>query len=103
MIAQGALEAAGRNWHLVFTSTSIHAIEDAIGAGIAIGVIDRERLKPGMQELGEEAGLPTLERCDAKLHQADKVDANARDAMAALSAMLTEQLTERGPWRHAVS
>lgn len=100
-LALRALEAAGMNWHLVFTSTSIHAIEDAIGAGIAIGVIDRERLKPGMQELGKEAGLPGLERCNAKLHQADKVDSNAREAMAELSAVLTEQLTERGPWRHA--
>jgi len=99
-LALEALEQAGMDWHVVFTSTSINAIEDAIAAGIAIGVLDRERLKPGMRELGPGEGLPPLEPGHARLHLAQKIDRNAKQAVDALTELLAEQLTERGPWRH---
>lgn len=100
-LALEALEKAGMDWHVVFTSTSINAIEDAIAAGIAIGVIDRERLKPGMRELGPDDGLPALEFGHARLHRTHKIDPNAIEAVDALADLLVEQLTDRGPWRHA--
>ncbi|TGG91786.1 LysR family transcriptional regulator [Natronospirillum operosum] len=99
-LAIEALEEADMNWHVVFTSTSINAIEDAVAAGLAIGVIDQERLKPTMRELTAEDGLPPLKPGQAGLHRAARIEPAARDAADALANLLTEQLTDRGPWRH---
>lgn len=97
-LAIEALEEVGRPWHAVFTSTSIHAVENAIEAGLAISVIDRERLTPAMVELGPEDDLPALPGCQASLHQARRIDASSRQAVEALAELLEERLFERGPW-----
>ncbi len=98
-LALETLTRAGVSWHVVFTSTSIHAIEDAVAAGLAVSVLDRERLTPGMRELGEADDLPPLQPCRASLHRAARVESSAGPAADALAALLTEQLTDRGPWR----
>ncbi|PAU75568.1 LysR substrate-binding domain-containing protein [Halomonas salipaludis] len=98
-LAVESLEAAGTAWHAVFTSTSIHAVETAVEAGLAISVIDRERLTPAMRELGAEEGLPALKPCQARLHMARHIDAASRPAVEALAALLRERLQARGPWR----
>lgn len=98
-MALEALEKAGRGWHGVFTSTSIHAIESAVEAGLAISVLDRERLTPSMRELGAEDGLPALPRGSARLHVANRIDADSGPAVKALAALLRERLYHRGPWR----
>jgi len=98
-LAIESLEAAGTAWHAVFTSTSIHAVESAVEAGLAISVIDRERVTPAMRELGDDDGLPALRPCQARLHFARRIDAASRPAVEALAALLRERLTGRGPWR----
>lgn len=100
-LATETLEEVGKHWYAVFTSTSIHAVENAIEAGLAIGVIDRERVTSSMRELGEEDGLPPLPACKAQLHIARHIDANSRQAIEALAALLRERLAGRGPWRAA--
>ncbi|WP_111414938.1 LysR family transcriptional regulator [Billgrantia lactosivorans] len=100
-LASEALERLGRPWHAVFTSTSIHAIERAVETGLAISVLDRERLTPAMRELGEAEGLPVLGRCEARLHVARLVEPGSRPAMEALADLLRERLRGRGPWRGA--
>lgn len=102
-LAAEALERLGRPWHAVFTSTSIHAIERAVERGLAISVLDRERLTPAMRELGAAEGLPGLDRCEARLHFARPVDPGSRPAAEALADLLRERLRGRGPWRSAVS
>mgnify|MGYP001627746704 CR=1 FL=1 len=98
-LATETLEKAGKPWHAVFTSTSIHAVENAVEAGLAIGVIDRERVTSSMRELGDEDGLPPLPTCQAQLHFAKRIDANSRLAVEALAVLLRERLVGRGPWR----
>lgn len=98
-LATQSLEAAGTAWHAVFTSTSIHAVETAVEAGLAISVIDRERLTPAMRELGIEEGLPPLRPCEARLHMAQHIEAASRPEVEALAALLRERLQARGPWR----
>ncbi|KAA0010834.1 LysR family transcriptional regulator [Billgrantia pellis] len=102
-LATEALERLGRSWHAVFTSTSIHAVERAVEMGLAISVLDRERLTPAMRELGSAEGLPALDRCEARLHFARHIEAESRPAVEALAAMLRERLQERGPWRGGVT
>ncbi|PXX96706.1 LysR family transcriptional regulator [Halomonas sp. LBP4] len=100
-LAVEALEAAGTPWHAVFTSTSIHAVEKAVEAGLAISVIDRERLTSAMRELGRDEGLPPLPPCEARLHVGKRIEEASRPAVEALAALLRERLHERGPWRAA--
>ncbi len=100
-VAIEALESLGRPWHAVFTSTSIHAVEKAVEMGLAVSVLDRERLTSAMRELGSEDGLPPLKRCEAKLFFARQIEVSSRPAVEALAALLRERLHERGPW-HAV-
>ncbi|SDL88404.1 DNA-binding transcriptional regulator, LysR family [Modicisalibacter muralis] len=98
-LAVESLDAIGKPWHAVFTSTSIHAVEKAIEAGLAIGVLDRQRLTPAMRELGEAEGLPALRPCEARLHFATRIERASRPAVEALAVLLRERLFERGPWR----
>ncbi|ODC04398.1 LysR family transcriptional regulator [Terasakiispira papahanaumokuakeensis] len=98
-LAIEALEGAGMSWHAVFTSTSIHAIESAIEAGLAISVIDRERMTPMMRELGSAEGLPSLRPCQAQLHLAPQIDDESSEAVEALAQLLRQRLHQRGPWR----
>lgn len=100
-LALESLDAVGKPWHAVFTSTSIHAVEKAIEAGLAIGVLDRQRLTPAMRELGEADGLPALRTCEARLHFAPRIEPASRPAVDALAALLRERLFQRGPWRGA--
>ncbi|WP_346796812.1 LysR family transcriptional regulator [Halomonas sp. Bachu 37] len=99
-LAMDALQAMGKPWHAVFTSTSIHAIEKAVEMGLAISVLDRERLTPAMRELGEAEGLPPLKPCVAKLFFARHIEPGSRAAVEALATLLREHLSVRGPWRN---
>lgn len=98
-LATESLEAAGMDWHAVFTSTSIHAIERAVESGLAVSVIDRERMTSGMRELGPADGLPILKPCSAQLHLASGIARDSRPAVEALSVLLRERLHTTGPWR----
>ncbi|GED22581.1 LysR substrate-binding domain-containing protein [Halomonas halmophila] len=87
-----ALSAIDRSWHAVFTSTSIHALETAVESGLALGILERDRLTPAMRELGEAEGLPVLKGCEAQLHYGRHVSAASWPAVEALGALLKQQL-----------
>lgn len=90
-----ALEAMGRPWHAVFTSTSIHAVETAVESGLAVSILERDRLTPTMRELAKTEGLPPLQGCKAQLHYGRHVPAASWPAVEALGEMLTQHLTWR--------
>lgn len=94
-----ALEAEERAWYAVFTSTSVHALETAVEAGLSISVLDRERLTPAMRELGPADGLPALTGGEAQLHLGKRMSAASKPAVEALAALLHERLYLRGLWR----
>ncbi|WP_192035824.1 LysR substrate-binding domain-containing protein [Halomonas sp. YLGW01] len=94
-----ALEAEGRSWYAVFTSTSVNALETAVESGLAIGVLDRERLTPAMRELGPADGLPALTGAEVRLHLGQRMSAASKPAVEALAALLHERLYQRGLWR----
>jgi DNA-binding transcriptional LysR family regulator len=94
-----ALEAEERAWYAVFTSTSVHALETAVEAGLAISVLDRERLTPAMRELGPADGLPALTGGETQLHISKRMSAASKPAVDALAALLHERLYQRGLWR----
>lgn len=100
-LAIESLESIGRPWHAVFTSTSIHAVEKAVEMGLAISVLDRERLTTAMRELGQGDGLPALKGCEARLHFGRHIEETSRPAVDAMASLLRERLGQRGPWRNA--
>lgn len=55
-----ALDDAGVAWHTVFTSPSQQGLRLAVLAGLAITVLTRDDLEPGMKLVGDEYGLPPL-------------------------------------------
>ncbi|KAA0017187.1 LysR family transcriptional regulator [Salinicola corii] len=98
-LAIEGLDSIQRPWRTVFTSTSIHAVEKAIETGMAIGVLDRERVTTAMRALDESDGLPPIRRCVARLHFAQAIDVASQPAVEALAQLLRERLHGRGPWQ----
>lgn len=69
------LDAAQRAWAPAFTTASMAAIEAAVGAGVAVGILDRSRLTPRMRELTPRDGLPALPDGTAALVESPIIDA----------------------------
>lgn len=97
-LALEALERCQRAWYPVFTSSSIHAVETAVASGLAISVLDRERVSTAMRILGEAEGLPPLSSCEAGLYFSKRINRDSRQAVDALATMLRDRLIKRGPW-----
>ncbi|ALM50993.1 LysR family transcriptional regulator [Halomonas huangheensis] len=93
-----ALEEMGREWSAVFTSTSIHTLEKAVEVGLAISILDRQRLTPAMRMLTPEDGLPALAGSEARLYFSRRVGAASWPAVEALAELLRQRLEGVGPW-----
>ena len=65
--AISALDRIGRDWEIVFTSSSIMAVQAAVIAGLGVAVLGRAAILDGMRVLGGEAGLPELGRVDVAI------------------------------------
>ncbi len=64
-----ALEAAGRRWRLVYTSTSLAGLLTAIDAGLGISLLPKRVTGPNLREI---QSLPPVEAMEIVIHQADK-------------------------------
>lgn len=58
--ALAALEQTGRQWRIVYISSSLQSIQAAISADIGIGVSGKGSVTSGMKVIQETAGLPAL-------------------------------------------
>lgn len=58
--ALDTLARMGKRWRTVLMSASMTALETAVSAGLAVGIIDRFRLGPRMRVLSAEEGFPPL-------------------------------------------
>ncbi|VVN74158.1 LysR family transcriptional regulator [Pseudomonas fluorescens] len=59
-VAVDALTRLGRRWRVVIMSAGVTALETAIEAGLAVGIVDRAQVRPGMRVLTTADGLPEL-------------------------------------------
>ena len=66
-VGTGALEGKDIPWHVVFTSQSQQGIRAAILAGLAITVLARDDVEPGMKILDGQYGLAPLSKVDFTL------------------------------------
>ena len=92
--ALAALNEAGLRWRILFSSSSIGAVEAMAASGAALTVVKAGTARPGLKLLGPEQGLPALPASEIALHQAP---GRAPAAVAALSGFLAEALAEAGP------
>ncbi len=82
--AVDALTRQGKRWRTVISSAGVIALEAAIGAGLAIGIVDRALVQAGMRVLGKEDGLPELALHEMKLMLAPGDTSAACEVMAQL-------------------
>ncbi|TFB35014.1 LysR family transcriptional regulator [Pseudomonas sp. F01002] len=59
-VAVDALTQQGRRWRAVIMSAGVTALETAIEAGLAIGIVDRAHVRQGMRVLTVADGFPEL-------------------------------------------
>ncbi|KAA0980440.1 LysR family transcriptional regulator [Pseudomonas sp. ANT_H12B] len=59
-VAVDALTQLGRRWRPVIMSAGMTALETAIEAGLAIGIVDRAQVRQGMRVLTTADGFPEL-------------------------------------------
>ena len=69
-VAVDALSVQGRRWRAVIVSAGATALETAIEAGSAVGIVDRAQLRPGMRVLSREEGFPELPLHELRLMRA---------------------------------
>lgn len=89
--ALAALDEAGLPWRILFSSTSIGAVEAVAASGAALTVVKQGTARAGLTLLGTDAGLPPLPASEIALHLAP---GRQRPAAAALSAFLAEVLRD---------
>lgn len=89
--ALAALNETGLRWRILFSSSSIGAVEAMAASGVVLTVVKAGTARPGLQLLGAEHGLPALPASEIALHLAP---GRASAAVAALSAFLAEALSD---------
>jgi len=83
-LALAGLERIGRKWKIVCVSESIGGLQAAILGGIAVGVVGKSSVLPGMRQLGRPDSFPALPKVDLILYRAGGRNNPAADAMADL-------------------
>ena len=56
-----ALDTAERRWRIVYTGPGISGLQNAVLNGLCVSALTRATMLPGMRELREDEGFPTLE------------------------------------------
>jgi len=65
-----ALAGAGRSWRILFSSSSISAVEAMAVSGAALTVVKAGTARPGLRLVGSEFDLPPLPASEIALHLA---------------------------------
>jgi DNA-binding transcriptional LysR family regulator len=76
-----ALEAAGRSWHITYTSPNIPGIQAAVSAGLGIGILPEIAILPEHTVLPEEASFPPISDTALALVGAPGVSRRLADAV----------------------
>jgi DNA-binding transcriptional LysR family regulator len=80
--ATGALNRAGRDYRIAFTSNNATAIASAVLTDLAVGFLPESALQPGMKVIVEDKGLPRLPDAQIALMRASHAYGSIYDALA---------------------
>ncbi len=75
------LDQAGRSWRIACVSESVSGLQAAVFAGMAITVLGRSALVPGMREILPDETLPALPKVDLLLYKAPAALSDAANAL----------------------
>ncbi len=64
-----ALEKAGIDYRIAYTSATLMGLKAAVSAGLAVAAISRSIIPPGIRELSVEEGFPRLPSSSFLLHR----------------------------------
>ena len=67
LMGVAALETTAIDWHIAFTSPSEQGLRAAVRSGLAVAVLTRGDLEPGLRLLDGDYGLPALPGADFML------------------------------------
>lgn len=91
-----ALDAAGRDWRIGFSSDNIGAIHAAVRSGLGVSAVERSLVPAGVQVLAQAEGLPLL----APVHLCLKLNRNSTSpVLDALASEIRSSLAP-APLRH---
>ncbi|MGY3532369.1 LysR family transcriptional regulator [Bradyrhizobium sp. USDA 4452] len=62
-----ALERAGRNWHMAYTSSSLAGIQAAVAAGLGLSILSEMSIQAEHRVLTAEDGFAPIERTEVAL------------------------------------
>jgi len=75
------LERAGRKWRIACVSESVGGLQAAVFAGMAVTVLGRSALVPGMRQIGVNEYFPPLPAVDLLLYRAPGTPTAAATAL----------------------
>lgn len=75
------LERAGRRWRIACESESVGGLQAAAFSGMALTVLGRSALTPGMKELMPDQGFPALPKVDLLLYKSQGPTSHAAHAL----------------------
>jgi DNA-binding transcriptional LysR family regulator len=81
-----ATEAAGRPWHIAYTSPNISGIQAAVSVGLGVSILPEVAILPGHQVLKKSDGFPSITNTEVALVAA----ADASPATRRLAEVLAE-------------
>ncbi|NEV01163.1 LysR family transcriptional regulator [Bradyrhizobium uaiense] len=81
-----ALESAGRNWHMAYTSSSLAGIQAAVAAGLGLSILSEMSIQAEHRVLTAKDGFAPIERTEVALVAAPE----ARPATLRLADRLAE-------------
>jgi DNA-binding transcriptional LysR family regulator len=77
-----ALQAAKRDWRIVYTSPSSEGLQAAVRAGLGVTVLSKDMAPEGLMMLGAEHNLPTLPDTEIALYRAPGTLSRAAQLLA---------------------
>ncbi len=84
-----SLEAAGRSWHIAYTSPNLHGIQAAVSAGLGVSILSDLAVLPEHRVIGQADGFQPILKTELVLAAAD----NPSPATRRLADMLVEFCT----------
>ena len=86
-----ALSRHGRRWRIAFQSTSVHAVQAAISAGIGVGALLADNVPVGALRLSEQHGLPPAPVVEIAISRRANTDND--EAVTGLERLLRRAIT----------
>lgn len=62
-----ALESAGRNWHMAYTSSSLAGIQAAVAAGLGLSILSEMSIQAEHRVLTAKDGFAPIDRTEVAL------------------------------------